>query len=185
MIALHRAAERRFAPWKNGGGQTAEILSMPHGAGFDDFHWRISTARIAHSGPFSAFPGVSRSLTVLEGGPVTLEFADGSRITAGADSGPAVFSGAAPCHAVVPGGPLLVLNVMVRAPYACAVWRASAAACQPHAPVARYLLACADIPPLGMARHDLAALAPDLDVPEGVTGDNGLIVDILRTQGAG
>jgi hypothetical protein len=78
-----------------------------------------------------------------------------------------------------------VLNVMVRAPYACAVWRAPGAACQPDAPLARYLLACADILPLGMARHDLAALAPDLDVPEGVTGDNGLIVDILRTPGAG
>lgn len=54
---IYRTADRVFRPWKNGGGETAEILAFPAGAGFDDFSWRISTAIVAASGPFSAFPG--------------------------------------------------------------------------------------------------------------------------------
>lgn len=68
---FHRAA-RRFVPWKNGGGRTAEILASPAGAGLDDFAWRISTAEVATSGPFSLFPGVQRCLTVIEGGSLRL-----------------------------------------------------------------------------------------------------------------
>jgi len=46
FAAIHPAADRRFAPWKNGGGETAEIACFPEGAGFDGFGWRISTARV-------------------------------------------------------------------------------------------------------------------------------------------
>ncbi len=65
---IWRRAERVFTPWKNGGGRTAEILAMPEGAGLDGFDWRISTAEVAQSGPFSLFAGLDRWLTVLEGG---------------------------------------------------------------------------------------------------------------------
>ena len=58
------ASARQFRPWKNGGGETAEIAVSPAGAGFDDFDWRISTAIVAQSGPFSGFPGVDRVLTL-------------------------------------------------------------------------------------------------------------------------
>ena len=50
------------APWKNGGGCTTEIAIAPPGASLDAFEWRISLATIAASGPFSAFPGVDRTL---------------------------------------------------------------------------------------------------------------------------
>ena len=34
---LYRRADRVFRPWKNGGGETAEILVAPPGADFEDF----------------------------------------------------------------------------------------------------------------------------------------------------
>lgn len=61
-------------PWKNGGGSTREILRVPEGS--DDWQWRLSIADIAADGPFSAFPGCERSLTLLEGAGMALQFAD-------------------------------------------------------------------------------------------------------------
>ncbi len=174
MIALHRAVDRHFKPWKNGGGDTAEILCQPEGAGFDDFQWRISTARVASSGPFSIFPGVARLLTVLEGGPMRLQV-DGRDILATPESGPVAFRGDLPCTATLTGAAVLDLNVMTRAPFAARVYTAGAKG--DAAPVdARYLLALADLPARGMARLDLAQLG---------TGDRpvqgaGLVIDILR-----
>lgn len=54
-------------PWKNGGGETLQLAIHPSGAGLDNFAWRISSARVASSGPFSSFPGVDRSLALLSG----------------------------------------------------------------------------------------------------------------------
>ena len=63
-------------PWKNGGGITREIVRFP-GDG-EDWLWRLSIAEIAADGPFSAFPGCERSLTLLEGAGMHLQFADRS-----------------------------------------------------------------------------------------------------------
>lgn len=65
-------------PWKNGGGITREIACQPPGSGMADFHWRLSIAEIAASGPFSAFAGVDRIITLLEGAGVHLHTADGT-----------------------------------------------------------------------------------------------------------
>ena len=54
-------------PWKNGGGTTIEIAVSPHGAGLDDFDWRVSMAHVASHGPFSLFPNIDRTLAVLSG----------------------------------------------------------------------------------------------------------------------
>ena len=64
-------------PWKNGGGVTREIVCQPTGAGIGDFDWRVSIAHIASDGPFSAFPGVDRIITLLSGGGVHLQSNDG------------------------------------------------------------------------------------------------------------
>lgn len=64
-------------PWKNGGGLTREVARQPDGAGLDAFDWRVSIARIGSDGPFSAFVGVDRVITLLEGGGVHLASADG------------------------------------------------------------------------------------------------------------
>ncbi len=123
MVAgVHPLAGRVFRPWKNGGGTTAEILASPAGAGFDDFDWRISTARVETSGPFSLFPGVDRVLTVLEGGEIALEVG-GGRHTLDADAPPFAFPGDVPCFGHLGAGPILDLNVMVRRPWTADVRR--------------------------------------------------------------
>lgn len=80
MTNVHRfrRADLVAQLWKNGGGLTREIVSWPPGSGVTDFDWRVSIAHIASSGPFSAFPGVDRVITLLEGAGVTLQSVDGT-----------------------------------------------------------------------------------------------------------
>ena len=170
MVTVHRLADRRFTPWKNGDGETAEIVCEPPGAGLDDFAWRISTARVAKSGPFSHFPGVSRTLMILEGGPMTLRFADGTALTSGPEA--IQFAGDLGCEATLDGPPLLDLNMMCRAPFSCAVARRWSPASARLA--ARYLLALTDLPALGLYRLDLA----ETDSP--FSAEAALQIDILR-----
>jgi len=61
-------------PWKNGGGITRELQLMPPGAGLDQFIWRASLAEVASDGPFSIFPGIERTLVLLDGAGFTLHF---------------------------------------------------------------------------------------------------------------
>jgi environmental stress-induced protein Ves len=65
-------SEFRVMPWKNGGGRSFEIHAHPEGADFDAFEWRISLAEVAASGPFSQFPGIYRTLVLLEGNGIRL-----------------------------------------------------------------------------------------------------------------
>ena len=67
-----RAESLARVPWKNGGGTTAEIADSPEGAGFDAFDWRISFAEVESDGPFSAFPGIDRTLMLVEGARLEL-----------------------------------------------------------------------------------------------------------------
>lgn len=161
---VHRAQDRRFAPWKNGGGETAEIVCFPPDAGFDSFGWRISTARVGADGPFSRFDGVARSLTVIEGGPLRLDLA-GSSTVLDTRAPPFAFSGETPCHGALLGGPVLDLNVMTRAPFACVVQRGAGALQPTGQVVARFLFAVEDDPAAGLARHDLAQLDKGTDWP--------------------
>lgn len=66
------AASRRESRWKNGGGRTFEVASDPPGSTPDGFNWRVSIAEIAEPGPFSSFAGVDRTLSLVQGGPLTL-----------------------------------------------------------------------------------------------------------------
>lgn len=61
-------AQYSVQPWKNGKGSTQEIAK---GEG-EPFPWRLSWAAVPESGPFSAFPGYDRSLTLISGGPMQL-----------------------------------------------------------------------------------------------------------------
>ncbi|MET9673086.1 HutD family protein [Streptomyces sp. NPDC006482] len=98
--------------WLNGGGATREIASRPVGS--DAFGWRASVADIDRDGPFSAFPGVDRTLTLLAGDGVRLvspgEF-DQALVRAGEPFG---FSGDLSLTAELPGGACRVLNIMAR-----------------------------------------------------------------------
>lgn len=100
-------------PWKNGGGETAEIAVFPRGAGLEDFGWRLSMARVAADGPFSSFPGIERTLTVLEGVGFRLTV-DGVEHLLTPESAPLRFPGDAPASAALLGGAVTDLNVMTR-----------------------------------------------------------------------
>lgn len=73
MPILLSAASRQRMPWKNGSGSTTEILVMPENADLSNFDWRISLATIASAGPFSIFPGIDRSLSLVDGAGVELQ----------------------------------------------------------------------------------------------------------------
>ncbi len=101
-------------PWKNGGGVTRELAIAPAGAGIDDFDWRISCAQVASGGAFSAFPGVDRSLTVLDGAGLRLDFADAHPLSLDAECAPLAFRGEQPVSAELLGGAVCDFNVMTR-----------------------------------------------------------------------
>ncbi|MFD3945262.1 HutD family protein [Streptomyces sp. NPDC058579] len=98
--------------WRNGGGATREIAAWP--AGTEEFGWRVSVADIDRDGPFSAFPGIDRTLTLLTGDGVRLTCPGVfDRLLARAGE-PFAFSGDDALAAELPGGACRVLNIMVR-----------------------------------------------------------------------
>lgn len=102
------------APWKNGGGSTTEIALAPVGASLDKFDWRISLATIAASGPFSAFPGVDRSLALVDGAGVVLDIGDEGRLVLSEDNPVVEFAGEAQVMASLTLGATTDFNVMTR-----------------------------------------------------------------------
>lgn len=111
-MRILRAVDRVATPWKNGGGVTREIAAWPPGAGLDAFHWRISLADVAADGPFSAFPGVDRILTVIGGEGLVLDIEGRTmRLQPGA---PFAFPGETSVMARLTAGPIRDLNLMVR-----------------------------------------------------------------------
>jgi uncharacterized protein len=76
MIVVRESAYRTV-PWKNGGGVTREIFREP--AEPAPFDWRLSLATIDSSGPFSVFDGYHRTLVLVHGAGVELDFAQQGR----------------------------------------------------------------------------------------------------------
>ena len=113
-------AEQRFdlqdippTPWKNGGGTTREILCWPPGADTGNFDFRVSVASITQAGPFSAFPGVDRTIVLLDGDGVWLK-GDGVNHRLATRHAPFDFSGDTPLVCELLGGPSCDFNVMGR-----------------------------------------------------------------------
>lgn len=94
-------------PWKNGGGVTHEIARSDDESGLI---WRLSLAEVASDGPFSAFPGLERILTVIDGAGLILDTAGGP--IAAHPLGPVRFSGDLPIDARLIGGPVRDLNLI-------------------------------------------------------------------------
>lgn len=61
-------------PWKNGGGITHEIARKEERG---RLLWRLSIAEVGSDGPFSAFPGLARILTVIAGEGLFLDTPEG------------------------------------------------------------------------------------------------------------
>lgn len=108
-----RFADRAASRWKNGGGITWEYAVHPPGAGLDDFFWRISRARVVGHGAFSVFPGIDRSLTVVDGDAIDLLMTD-RRVRLDRTTPPYRFPADHPIECRVPTGPIEDLNVMTR-----------------------------------------------------------------------
>ncbi|MEV6575181.1 HutD family protein [Streptomyces sp. NPDC051577] len=110
---IHRAADRPAARWKNGGGVTREIAVRPDRADMDEFEWRVSLADVTADGPFSAFPGVDRILTVAEGAGMDLTIA-GEHSLLDRCFEPRHFAGDRPTDCRLLDGPVVNFNVMYR-----------------------------------------------------------------------
>jgi uncharacterized protein len=95
--------------WKNGGGQTRELLTWPEG---DGWRLRVSVAEIRRDGPFSSFPGVTRWFAVVAGQGVVLRFgSEERRLFPGSE--PLRFDGAWSPGCGLIDGPTLDLNLMI------------------------------------------------------------------------
>jgi environmental stress-induced protein Ves len=113
-MRIIRAADCLVMPWKNGGGTTTEIAVAPEGASLDDFDWRISMAHVGQDGPFSSFPGIDRTLSVLSGAGITLAFGDGESVRLDRSSAPYPFAADRAVDGLLASGPIDDLNVMSR-----------------------------------------------------------------------
>src|SRR5690606_34168292 len=83
-------------------------------AGLDDFGWRISMATVATDGPFSSFPGIDRTLSILSGAGIQLDIAGRPRILMDSGSEPCLFPADLATSARLIDGPVTDLNVMTR-----------------------------------------------------------------------
>jgi environmental stress-induced protein Ves len=113
-MRILRAGQHRRMPWKNGGGETTEIIAFPEGSGLDEFEWRISMARVAADGPFSRFPDVERTLCVIEGEGLALTIARQPEVVLTQASPPFRFRGDVAVTSRLLKGPITDLNVMTR-----------------------------------------------------------------------
>ena len=114
MIRLLPPDAFRHMPWKNGLGVTIEIAASPEGADLAAIDWRVSMARVETTGPFSLFPGIDRTLCVLEGEALTLEIAGRGVVRLDRDSEPYAFPADIATVGTPTAGGILDLNVMTR-----------------------------------------------------------------------
>jgi environmental stress-induced protein Ves len=110
MIVL-RESSYLTVPWKNGGGVTREILrSPPAPAAFD---WRLSLATIDSPGPFSAFDGYQRTLVLVRGAGVELNFGHHGTSRLSSPGQTVSFDGAWQTMCTLLDGPSTDLNLIV------------------------------------------------------------------------
>jgi environmental stress-induced protein Ves len=101
----------RRVRWKNGLGWTTEIaVEPPEG----EWNWRISIATVDADSEFSRFPGVDRSLLVLEGAGMVLDVEGQGTFTLLAEGPPLSFSGDVATSSRLLAGPTRDFNVMTR-----------------------------------------------------------------------
>ncbi|MGO8088565.1 HutD family protein [Rhizobium leguminosarum] len=112
-MRILRAGDHKRMPWKNGKGETVEIAVFPPDASINDFDWRISMATVAEDGPFSIFPGIDRTLAILDGNGMVLDVA-GSPVLLTTASDPLAFPADIPVAAMLEDGAITDLNVMTR-----------------------------------------------------------------------
>lgn len=192
-MQLLRAGDYRRMPWKNGGGETAEIAIFPPGAALDAFDWRVSMARVGSDGPFSRFPGVDRSLCVLEGEGLRLEVEGHRPVELTMHSAPHAFAADLPTSASLIAGPITDLNVMtLRGRWTHRMRRERISGTRSIAVAGRMLVvavtggvtATGAPPPLGLAAHDGLIVGAD-DASVELSADRGAEIIIIELAPAG
>jgi environmental stress-induced protein Ves len=110
-----RPSDYRVMPWKNGGGTTTELIIEPSGASLDSgFLWRLSMAEVGVSGPFSRFDGYDRTLLLLEGRGMRLEFDQGEPVQLDRLLEPAAFRGERLTSGILLDGPCRDFNIITQ-----------------------------------------------------------------------
>jgi environmental stress-induced protein Ves len=113
-VRILRASDHKRMPWKNGGGETVEIAVSPEGSGLAGFDWRVSMATVATDGPFSIFPGIDRTLAILDGNGMVLDIEGRAPVLLTTASDPLAFPADIPVGARLQDGAITDLNVMTR-----------------------------------------------------------------------
>jgi hypothetical protein len=110
VLKLIKKENHQVMPWKNSQGITSQIAIYPETAVFpsDSFHWRLSSATVKNSGPFSLFPGCDRWLAVLSGDGMTMNGSKLGPLT------PLHFSGEIPIHSELINGEVIDLGLIYR-----------------------------------------------------------------------
>lgn len=111
QMIIMRESSYRAVPWKNGGGVTREILRVPPEP--TAFDWRLSLATIASPGPFSSFDGYHRTLVLVGGLGVELDFGQHGRAKLTMAGQMASFDGAWETSCTLLDGPSTDLNLIV------------------------------------------------------------------------
>jgi environmental stress-induced protein Ves len=100
-------------PWRNGGGLTHEIATHPEGSALDAFDWRVSIAEVARDGPFSRFPGIERTITLIDGAGMRLASRDRD-VLIHTPFEPYSFAGEELVDCLLLSGPIRDFNAMIR-----------------------------------------------------------------------
>ncbi|HVK90130.1 MAG TPA: HutD family protein [Mycoplana sp.] len=109
-----QATGRRHIPWKEGDGETLEVAVFPPESSPSDFEWRVSLTTVTSDGRFSSFPGVERTISVVEGSGLSLELDGKSPVVLTQRSEPFAFPADVPATASLVKGPVVDLDVMSR-----------------------------------------------------------------------
>ncbi|UUO23867.1 HutD family protein [Colwellia sp. M166] len=75
MIEIIPPTQFKTVPWKNGQGETIEMLINPGGS-LENFDWRLSMANVVEDGVFSNFSGYTRNLILIAGDGINLQHND-------------------------------------------------------------------------------------------------------------
>ncbi len=109
-MTLHTICLNDVAPqsWKNGGGETRELLTWPNK---NSWALRLSVADIARNGPFSEFKDIRRWIAVIEGAGMHLGKPFDQRVVP--DMPTYSFDGQYPAPCELIDGPTRDLNLMI------------------------------------------------------------------------
>jgi environmental stress-induced protein Ves len=113
MPKILSAKDFRSMPWKNGGGITRELYRLSHPVDSERFLLRLSMAQVASDGPFSLFPGIDRTLLLLEGQGFRLTFPERLEVVLDQPLVPLYFSGEDTITCQLLAGACQDFNVMI------------------------------------------------------------------------